>query len=146
MNNVISNYFTFFDENGNLIRNISNVSMSEEGRFSTITYVKDGVEYSLLPGQYTYTNLILDIPGIGFAHIGDIVTLERYREKAKRYVLGFGWHSNVSNQKLFTWYLTQTSLSDGEDRKYKTLYYEDLCNILAVEHISAGVIPVELEK
>ena len=146
MDKIISRYFTFLDMKGNIINDVSNVDIAEDGRFSTLTYVVDEQEMHLSPSEYVYTNLILDVPGIGFARVGDIVTLERYREKAKRYKLHFGWHSNISNQKLFTWYLTQPTLAEGEIREYKTLYYDDLCNILAIEHISPGVIPAESEN
>jgi hypothetical protein len=144
-NNVISNYFSFFDKDGKPL-DVLSVEVDEDGKFSKITYFDSGSEYTLSSGEYTYTNMILSVPGIGYAYCGDIVTLERYREKAKRFVLNFGWHENISNQKLYTWYLTQATLADGEEKECKTLYYEDLCNILAIEHLSAGMIPDEQES
>lgn len=141
MKNVISEYFSFFDIDGNLINDVLNVDIDEEGRFSYITYFKNGKEFKLNSSEYYYTNLILNVPGIGYAYSGDIVLLERYREKARRYKLHFGWHENTSNQKLYTWYLTPLILNEGESNVCKTLYYEDLTNILAIEHIVPGLIP-----
>lgn len=145
MLNIISNQFSFFDENKKIIPNVLSVEINEEGKFSTITYFEDGVEHKLDSSKYTFTNLILSIPGLGYARCDDIITLERYREKTKRYYLNFGWHENISNQKLFTWFLTPVELGNDEKVTHKTLYYEDLCNIVAVEHIAAGILPEEQE-
>ena len=138
MNNVISNQFSFFDYNDKLIHNVSHINIDENGKFSNLVYIDSGDEKVLTPLEYTFSNLVLDIPGLGYARCGDIVTLERHREKTCRYKLQFGWHKNISGQEIFSWYLLNENDSESV---CKTLYYEDLCNILAVEHITSGIIP-----
>ena len=62
-----------------------------------------------------YQRYTLNIPGIGY-----IIPGSRVVWKEKDYVLQFGWHTNVSNQTIYTWYLEPL---EGLDQTPKTLYY-----------------------
>ena len=143
-NNVICKSFTFFSLDGRVINNVYGVELDALGEFSTIRYVENGENKHLTSDNFTYTNLILNIPSLGFAYCGDIIYLNRYREKPQEYVLQFGWHENVSNQKIYSWYLQKFDL-DGKLEYNKTLYYDDLINILGIKNRTAGFISADLE-
>ncbi len=139
MNNVVSSTFTFFTLNGNPILNVKHIILNDLGQISSIVYLNSDEEVELTTSEFTYTNLILHIPGIDqLAYCGDKLFLTRYREDPKEYTLNFGWHENISNQRIFSWYL--------EDRDYegniiakKTLYFDDLCRVFAVKNLKFGI-------
>lgn len=62
----------------------------------------------------TYNKYVLFVPGIG-----NILPGSRVIWKEKDYVLQFGWHTNISNQTIYTWYLEPL---EGIDLTPKTLY------------------------
>ena len=133
-NNIVSNYFTFFDTENNIINNVKSMNLSDSGAIESITYNDNDNEITLNYGEFTYTNLVLAIPGIGYAYCGDIIYLEQFRKEPTQLELAFGWHENVSNQKIFSWYLKPTPKSNIN--YIKTLYYDDLTNIIGVTHKS----------
>ena len=136
--NIISEYFTFFDIDKNFIDNVKHATLNDSGEIDSIMYTdSSGNDQTLNRNQFTYTNLILNIPGLGFAYCGDIVYLEQFRKEPTQFELDFGWHENVSNQKIFSWYLKPTDKSNVN--YIKTLYYDDLTDIIGITHKSGGV-------
>lgn len=71
----------------------------------------------------------LPVPGVGYLKPG---TLVRYQDDM--YVLDFGWHTNISNQRIYSWFLKPTKEKSLRNPKlpifsewgssFKTLYYE----------------------
>lgn len=96
-------YFSFYDTNGDLIRGDIKLSVSEDGQFDTLTSTVDGVETVYNKGDYTYCTECLYVLGIGFLLPGDIVKLKL--DATEEYELNFGWHTNVSGQTIYSWYL-----------------------------------------
>lgn len=135
---VVSGNYTFlFADTAEIIPNIISVTFTEANTFDKLTYLDENeTEVTLDVDQYTYTDLVLDIPGVGYAYSGDIVYVEQFRQKPSQFQLLFGWHENVSNQKIFSWYLKPTP--DSNVDYIKTLYYEDLTNIVGVNHTTEG--------
>lgn len=142
MNKIVSSYFTFFDKNKHIINNVTSIELDVNGQFSSISYTSGSETLSLPAEEFTCTNLILVVPGIGYAYCGDIIYLEQYRNKPKAYILDFGWHENSSNQKIFSWYLRDSM----NNSNYKTLYYTDLSNITGVQNRIAGFVPSDIEE
>lgn len=144
-NSIISTHYTFFDLDGNIINNVSSITLDSLGEFSSITYTgNDGLPHSIPVGEFKYTNLILKIPNLGFAYCGDHVFLQEYRKNTQEYILDFGWHENISNQQIYSWYLKKFN-AKGELECNKTLYYDDLVNIIAVQNRVIGFVPSDLE-
>lgn len=95
----------------------------ENGIITKITAVGTGgetQEYSA--GSFFLIKEMLEIPGIGRLSPGTIV-----RYKGKDYLLLFGWHTNPSNQTIYSWYLTKNN-------ECHTLYQEmiDLIDLVKV--------------
>lgn len=63
-------------------------------------------------GDFFIIKELLNVPGVGRLSPGTIV---RYEDVD--YVLLFGWHTNLSNQTIYSWYLTK-------DKECHTLYQE----------------------
>ena len=66
------------------------------------------------PETVQYQKYALKVPGLG-----NILPGSRVIWKEEDYVLQFGWHTNVSNQEIFTWYLLPL---ESIDTTPKTLY------------------------
>lgn len=96
-------YFSFYDLNGNLITGSIQVSFTDNGQFDTLLVQNDGQEVSYNKDEYTYTTECLYVLGIGFLIPGDIVKLKI--TDTKTYELNWGWHTNVSGQQIYSWYL-----------------------------------------
>ena len=56
-NNIVSNYFTFFDTENNIINNVKSMNLSDSGAIESITYNDNDNEITLNYGEVTYTNL-----------------------------------------------------------------------------------------
>lgn len=80
---------------------------------SVVTYYEEELSGPLL----TYEKYLLEVPGVGFLRPGTRVSLE-----GKEYVLLFGWHTNGSNQTIYSWYLNPLF----ENSSDKTLYKSDI--------------------
>ena len=76
-----------------------------------------------------YQRYVLNVPGIG-----NLIPGSRIIWKEEDYVLQFGWHTNVSNQTLFTWYLEPL---EGTDLIPKTLY-RWMINEIEIVHFRRG--------
>ena len=147
LNNVVSSTFTFFSLDGSPILNVKHIVLDDLGRVSSIIYLNDNdEELELSSSEFTYTNLILHIPGVDhLAYCGDKLFLARFRECPKEYTLNFGWHENVSNQKIFSWYLEEYD-AKGELIANKTLYYDDLVRVIAVKNVKFGISDIEAKE
>lgn len=144
-NNILSNKFNFYDiVTKEFIAGPVNVNLNDSCEIESVIDV-NGKKYT--KDSFIYTNLILEVPGLGSALCGDLITL-KVKNKISEYTLGFGWHINVSNQKLYSWYLlpldNQFDTPDVEFKKAKTLYYDDLINIIGVTRQMPGMLPTDI--
>lgn len=144
-NNIISNNYYFYDaDTKDPISAPLTLGLTDA---CEIDYVIDcnGKKYS--KGMFVYTNLVLDVPGLGPALCGDLITL-KVKNKISEFTLGFGWHVNISNQKLYSWYLLPLddylNTPDIEFKKAKSLYYDDLINIVGVTRQMPGILPTDI--
>lgn len=142
-------YYSFYNQDGELLRGDISVSLDDNGQFDTVTQILDGTTTTYNKGQFTYTIGCLYVLGIGFLLPGDIVKLKI--DDINRYEINFGWHTNVSGQTIYSWYLKQIPVEkyfqtkDGifqstdlvemniENTKTLTLYKEYLNTIEVVE-------------
>ena len=98
-------YFSFYDKEENLIKGSIEVSFDDNGQFDILTVDYNGETIIYTRDMYTYTTECLYVLGIGFLLPGDIVKLKI--DDIKRYELNFGWHENISGQKIYSWYLKE---------------------------------------
>ena len=138
-------YFSFYDSNGNLIGGDISVSVEADGQFDILTSVIDGTTHTYAKGEYTWVSTCLYVLGIGFLLPGDIVKLKL--DSLEEYELNFGWHTNVSGQNIYSWYLKLMNVQQlfekrGFDRTQepyitntglRTLYREYLDKIEVVQ-------------
>lgn len=97
-------YFSFYDLSGNLLKGDIDVSISSDGQFDTVVQEYSGDTYIYQKGMYTYTTECLYVLGIAnFLIPGDIVKLRI--DDIKQYELNYGWHTNISGQSIYSWYL-----------------------------------------
>lgn len=109
-------YFSFYKvEDDSLITGDISVSLDDNGQFDTITVTENGETTTYTRDQYTYTQECLYVLGIGFLLPGDIVKLKI--DDIKEYRLGYGWHTNISSQTIYSWYLER--VDDPEDYFYE---------------------------
>jgi hypothetical protein len=112
-------YFSFYDLDGELIRGEStSVTIDDNGQFNVLTVVdSEQVSHTYTKENYTYTTECLYVLGIGFLIPGDIVKLKI--NECVEYELNYGWHTNISNQTIYSWYLVPKKHPDlfKEDRK-----------------------------
>ena len=95
-------------------------------------YLNNGnIEYVIDNEGNTHTNEnivlvknLLFIPGIGY-----IPEETRIIYKEVDYILLYGWHTNISNQNILSWYLMPLS----SNIPYKTLY-KDMIDDIEVVH------------
>lgn len=146
-NNVLPNIFKFYNKQTLELIDVSSIYLSEDGKIFSILDTS-GVEWSF--SDFLYTNLILEVPGLGQALCGDLITI-KVKNKISDFILGFGWHINISNQQLYTWYLlpTDKKLLNKPDSKFpvaKTLYYDDLISIIAVTNKMQNILPTDIQE
>ena len=120
-------YFSFYDLSGNLIIGDITATFTDDGQFDAITCEKDGMTVTYNNGQFSYTTACLYVLGIGFLIPGDIVKLKI--DSCKVYELNFGWHTNVSNQTIYSWYLKPIKIEDYFKDERKGLFNESDPNI-----------------
>lgn len=147
-NHIISNKYRFYRNDTSEQIDASNVELDTSGEVKSIV-TSSGMVY--LSNEFVFTNLVLSVPGLGDALCGDIITLKT-KAKIQDFVLGFGWHINISNQKLYTWYLLplvpdkNQKTPDCEFIKAKTLYYDDFINIVGITKQLPYILPSDIEK
>lgn len=103
-------YFSFYDLEGNLIRGDLSVTLDDNGQFDVLTQTIDNETTTYTKEEYTYTTECIYVLGIGFLIPGDIVKLKI--NYCKEYELNYGWHTNVSNQTIYSWYLVPKEVPD----------------------------------
>lgn len=146
--NVISSKYMFYSRHTRELINVTNIELDSSGMISKITGTVHGITAVMDPSQFVYTNLILEVPGLGTAVCGDNILLKRPCKNLEEYILEFGWHTNVSNQKIYSWYLVPVlkDLDNHELPKAKTLYYDDLCNIIGISNKLSICLPTDVEQ
>ena len=126
-----------YDKEGYEVK-VGTVSYDNEGKIISIT---DDSGNTYLPENVNIYEDFLVVPGVGYLRPGTKVEY-----KNDLYYLEYGWHVNTSNQSIYSWYLVPCkSVSDlvpyqyymsscviNTDDTYKTLYYEDICNITKI--------------
>ena len=96
-------YFSFYNTDEELIHGDVTVSFDDNGQFDTLTQELDGTTTTYTKDNYTYTVECVYVLGIGFLLPGDLVKLKI--DDCRVFELNFGWHTNVSNQTIYSWYL-----------------------------------------
>ena len=76
-------------------------------------------EETIDPATTLYQKYILNIPGVG-----NVAPGTRVIWKGKDYCLRFGWHTNISNQELYTWYLESLEETCPPKTLYKPMINE----------------------
>ena len=110
--NFVDPVFMFYDLSGNLIT-VQSMTFDSNGKPDTVTSVDGDVFEN---GQYSYTFESLYVKDIGYLVTGDIVKLKI--SDVTEYELNYGWHTNVSNQTIYSWYLKPVVVPDyWEDEK-----------------------------
>lgn len=114
-------HYSFYDLNGDLITGDSVcVTILDDGQFGTLTATTGSVTLEYEQGQYTVLTECLYVLGIGFLLPGDVVKL--HIDAIAEYTLGFGWHTNVSGQTIYSWYLTPNKVDDLFEDSRKGLF------------------------
>lgn len=103
-------YFSFYDFNGDLIHGEIEAEITDNGQFGALTVEYEGETIIYPKGTYTYTTECLYVLGIGFLIPGDIVKLKI--DANKTYELNWGWHTNISGQTIYSWYLKPQLIPD----------------------------------
>lgn len=97
----------------------------DDGKIISV-FPKEGTgDQGYIPSsEFNFFKEVLYVPGIGYITPGTRVII-----KEKDYLLKFGWHINISNQNIYSWYLESLS----EDIPPKTLYKE-MINEIEIVH------------
>lgn len=98
----------FTDGRRNPISDITSIVLDEDSRIDHICNI-----YDQEIREFNYERYVLNVPGVGM-----VVPGTRVVWKEQDYVLLFGWHKNISNQEIFSWYLRSLE----KDVCDKTLY------------------------
>jgi hypothetical protein len=77
--------------------------------------------------MYTYTTECLYVLGIGFLLPGDLVKLKINERDI--YELNYGWHTNISNQTIYSWYLVPQKNDDYFKGERAGIFRESDINI-----------------
>ena len=98
--NVISNKYIFYNRKTREQLDVKAIKLDEHGSFEKIIAKSHNVTFESTPEDFVYTNLILEVPGLGTAVCGDLIYLQVPKKPIQEYTLEFGWHTNISNQKI----------------------------------------------
>lgn len=135
-------YYSFYDKEDDTVLPVKTVTI-KDGKFDNITFTRNYETITYTPEQYYYTNQSLFVLGIGVLLPGDIIKL--FRQDCMKYELNFGWHTNISEQNIYSWYLKPINPQDININKYNpdgknlTLYKEYLDTIEVVEFKSPRI-------
>jgi hypothetical protein len=135
----IVDYYSFYDNSGNYLGNVANVDILKDGQFGDITLTdSEGNEITLTNTEYNYTRESVFVLGVGYLIPGDIIRLHLLDRRY--YEVRYGWHTNVSNQTIHSWYLVPVNYNEvTKEVAYLTksailtLYKEYLDTIEVVE-------------
>lgn len=136
----IIDYFSFYTKTGDYIPDVVSVEFDKYGQFGTITC--DGPDYEepimYGPEEYDFTRETVFVLGVGYLIPGDIVRLHLLDRRY--YEVQYGWHTNVSNQTIHSWYLVPVNYDEVRkevvyrtDSNILTLYKEYLDTIEVVD-------------
>lgn len=136
----IIDYFSFYKLDGEYIPNVISVDIGKDGKFGNITAVdSEGTETTYSYDEYNFTRESVFVLGVGYLIPGDIVKLHLLDKRS--YEVRYGWHTNVSNQTIHSWYLVPVNVNEVTkevsyltDSKILTLYKEYLETIELVEY------------
>lgn len=112
-------------DDGSLV-DATSVLVDGDGKFTKVLQ-SESVESISIDDVDVFTNF-LPVPGVGY-----LKPKTKVRWKGKEYWLLFGWHTNISNQKIYSWFLrstNETTDTTGKvitlqgDHENKTLYFE----------------------
>lgn len=121
-------YFSFYDTDGNLIKGTIEITLDDNGQFYQVKQTLDGIEHIYNQDEFTYTTECLYVLGIGFLLPGDVVKLKI--DADKKYELHFGWHTNISGQDIYSWYLVPIPEHDYfYDQRKGIFNYSDLAEM-----------------
>ena len=137
-----TNTITVYNTNGIRLNNVSSVDLDTEGN---IVFINTTDGNKLRASDYIIVQELLNVPGVGKLKPGTRVVLEEnpYIE----YVLRFGWHTNISNQTIYSWYLYPIKQEEIiSDKEYmskpeqrlsvaRTVYESDVDQIIAITGI-----------
>lgn len=137
----IVDYFSFYDTSGNYLSNVATVQVDEDGQFGTLTITDSstGDVIELSRDEYDFTRESVFVLGVGYLIPGDIIKLHLLDKRS--YEVRYGWHTNISNQTMHSWYLVPVNYDAVNkevayltDSKILTLYKEYLDTIELVEY------------
>lgn len=137
----IVDYFSFYDTSGNYLSNVATVQVDEDGQFGTLTITDSstGDVIELSRDEYDFTRESVFVLGVGYLIPGDIIKLHLLDKRS--YEVRYGWHTNISNQTIHSWYLVPVNYDAVNkevayltDSKILTLYKEYLDTIELVEY------------
>lgn len=95
--------FKFYEVSTGYELEVSSAIVNEKGQiYKVFTSDENGELYReyLVPEEATMVANWLPVPGIGYLRPGTRVVYKR-----EEYCLKFGWHTNISNQEIYSWYL-----------------------------------------
>lgn len=123
----IIDYFSFYTKSGDYIPDVVSVAINEYGQFGNITCKgKDDITTEYTPEEYDFTRETVFVLGVGYLIPGDIVRLHLLDKRY--YEVHYGWHTNVSNQTIHSWYLVPVNY----DEVRKEVVYRTESNILTL--------------
>lgn len=108
-----------YDKNGKEIKTTS-VNLDTDG--SVVSIVTEDGRLVYCDELLIFSNF-LEVPGVGFLKSGTKVCLEG---SDVVYTLLFGWHTNISNQTIFSWFLRkELEVKNQDSDEYMSSYPED---------------------
>lgn len=113
----------FNDTEGSPIK-VSEISLDDSGKIVSVTTYDGNI---LGRDEIEFNKEVLNIPGVGQVPPGSLVYY-----KGEPYLINFGWHTNYSNQQIYSWYLEYIGNNDC-DSKIKTIYFNDIKYITSAQ-------------
>lgn len=93
---------------------VTSIDVDTDGK--VVAFKDTSSTTTLIDDSYKVVKNFLEVPGVGYLTEGTKVCLDTSPENL--YYLGFGWHTNVSNQTIYGWYLSpiieETKSRDSE--------------------------------
>ena len=83
---VVSSKFMFYSRTTGDQLTVSGIFLDDLGTIDKITVISHGMTVEYNSNEFVYTNLILDVPGLGIAVCGDKLLIKHPRKKLEEYV------------------------------------------------------------